>query len=278
MLSARVAFRHTPARTIARDFATHGAAWAVALLAVASGVAGCSSSAGSAAPINPPTASPVRPAATPSADPFAGPAIPVDCQASDYDGNAYASTGRPECGWIAERYDFSKKDVMVDRLESRVLALPALTASGDLDRGKGLTPLQWVQQQSARVTSDALTAETIPGTSYAYADYLTTSDFGASIAGQELDVKEAKVYTLAELAANQESGGSSPVPVTFGAGTVSVEFTKQSPLQGASAGVFAVTFAGPPTQTNGTVSGNTVHWTLTGHESAPYIYATGPTA
>ena len=89
-------------------------------------------------------------------------------------------------------------------------------------------------------------------------------------------MKEAKVSTLAELAANQESGGSSPD--TVGAGTVRVEFTKQSPLQGASAGVFAVTFAGPPTQTNGTVSGNTVHWTLTGHESTPYIYATGPTA
>jgi len=200
----------------------------------------------------------------------------VDCQASDYDRNGYASMGRPERGWIAERYDFSKKDVMVDRFERRSLALPALTASGDLDRGKGLTPLQWVQQQGGPVTSDVLAAQAIPGTSHTYADYLTTSDFGASIAGQELDLKGAQVFTLATLAAKQESGGSSPV--TVGDGTVSVEFTKQSPLQGSSVGVFAVTFAGPPTQTNGTVSGNTVYWALTGHESAPYIYATGPTA
>lgn len=146
--------------------------------------------------------------------------------------------------------------------------MPHLTATGDIVDG---TPREWVEETNAELRDswDDTGSAPVEGTDYTFSDFFSVDNLEKMIVGQELrGVGRPSALTLEQ---SIENG----TPISVGSDGLGTIDHKTDNLAG-ERGEFVVTFSGPPVETNGTVSGNSVVWTLTGTEASLYLFATGP--
>ena len=198
-----------------------------------------------------------------------GPAIPTTCTSADYAPSGFSAIGTPACLYHRQVIDFSHPGVVVVYSWIQSLALPHLTAIGEL--ASGSTPEAWVKMRNGVLKDswDQYAVASIGTTDTTLKDYFTAADLAMHVVGGELrSIVYPYAYSIDEW--NQQGDGS----VTDG--KVDFTLTKDSPWGGD--GEVVVIFAGPPTDSDGTVTGDTVTWTITGTEATLAFHAAGPAA
>lgn len=200
-----------------------------------------------------------------------GDPIPTTCTSADYAPIGYAAAGNPACLYHREVIDFSHPGVVVVYSWIQSLALAHLTAIGEMASGN--TPDSWVKMRNGILEDswDQFASQPIGDTGTTLADYFTADELEMQLVNGELrSIVYPDTYSIDEWNQNQQVGG------TVTDGTADFTFTTDAPWNGT--GEMVVIFAGPPTDFNGTVTGNTVTWTITGTEAGLAFHAVGPTA
>lgn len=221
---------------------------AVAVLGGCGDAGGAKASHGSASPTSEAAAAP-----TTSHEP-----LPADCATSDYDSSGGAP-GRPECLDEVLTLDLRHYPVLATTTTRRALALPFLTATGDLEASGVASPSDWVTMMSQ--SQGAALARTITGTDLTYADVFSPGDFAADLHGQELTVSTGSAQVLDE--------NDSSVVTRTGSRLV-FDMSRQitDPSEGLAAhGLVVVRMPCAVEASNGTVDGTTSSWTFTGTET-----------